>query len=101
MADSAWNGQISRRSWLLAGLAIPLFPLRAAESLGVTFDGDNLHVSAPKLHFLSGKPLERLKNGATVVYLTQLTLYSDPYVTVFRRTADRFIVSYDILAEDK
>ena len=100
MAESAWNGQISRRSWLLAGLATPLLPLRAADLLAVTFDGDNLHVSSPTLHFLAGKPLARLKDGATVVFLSQLTLYSDPFATVLRRPpVDRFIVSFDILEE--
>ena len=102
MADSAWNGQISRRSWLTAGLAIPLFQLRGEEPFAVTFDGDNLHVSAPTLHFLTGKPLTRLKNGATVVYLSQLTIFSDAYVTVLRRApVDRFVISYDIWADDR
>ena len=40
-------------------------------------DGDDLHVAAPHLHFLTGKPLERLKDGAAVVFLTQLTLTTD------------------------
>ena len=104
MADSARNGRISRRSWLLAGLAAPLFRARASQSLTVTFDGDNLHVSAPSLHFLTGKPLARLKDGATVVFLSQLTLYSDPYTTVLRRApvpVERFVISYDIWADDK
>ena len=102
MADSARDGKISRRSWLLAGLAVPLSAARASESLGVTFDGDSLHVSAPSLHFLTGKPLARLKDGATVIFLSQLTLYSDPYTTVWRRVpVERFVVSYDIWAEDK
>ena len=80
--------RISRRSWLLAGLAIPLFRARAAgAALDVTFDGDNLHVAAPGLHFLTGKPLERLKNGDTVTFLSQLTLFSDEHGTVFRRAA--------------
>ena len=43
--------KISRRSWLLAGLAIPLFRARAADPLKVTYDGDNLHVAAPDLAF--------------------------------------------------
>ena len=60
--------KISRRSWLLAGLTVPLFSLRAAESLEIQYDGDNLHVSAPRLHFVIGKPLERLKDGALTVF---------------------------------
>jgi hypothetical protein len=102
MADSARNGQISRRSWLLAGMAVPLFQARGADSFAVTFDGDSLHVSAPSLHFLSGKPLARLKNGSTVVYLSQLTLFGDAYATVLRRApVERFVISYDIWADDR
>ena len=102
MAQPARGIQLSRRCWLLAGLAAPLFPARSADSLGVTFDGDNLRVAAPNLHFLSGKLLERMKDGASVVYLTQLTLFSDQGITVIRRSpVARFVVSYDIWSEDK
>ena len=90
---------ISRRSWLLAGLGIPLLRGRAAELLQVSFDGDNLHVATPGLHFLTGKPLERLRDAATVVFLSQLTLYSDDRGTVFRRMPERIIVSYDLWEE--
>ncbi len=102
MAQRPPGTPISRRSWLLAGLAAPLFPARAVDSLGVTFDGDNLRVSAPGLHFLTGTRLEHLKDGATVVYLSQLTLFSDRFLTVLRRSPlERFVVSYDIWGEDK
>jgi len=102
MADSARDAQISRRSWLLAGMAASLSGVRAADSFAVTFDGDNLHVSAPSLHFLSGNPLARLKDGATVVFLSQLTLFGDAYATVLRRApVERFVISYDIWADDK
>jgi hypothetical protein len=94
--------QLSRRGWLLASLAAPLFSARAADPLAVTYDGDNLHISAPTLHFLAGKPFERLRDGATVVYLSQLTIFGDRGITVIRRSPImRFVVSYDVLAEDK
>jgi hypothetical protein len=99
MALSADDHRISRRSWLLAGLAIPVSRLGAAESLGVTFDGDSLRVAAPTLHFLTGKPLERLKDAATVTFISQLTLYSDAQGTVFKRSAERLVVSYDLWEE--
>jgi len=100
MAHHARNIQISRRSWLLAGLSVPLFRARAAIDFSVSFDGDNLHLVAPSLHFLSGKPLERLKDGATVVFLSQFTLFSDNFGTLFRRGApERLIVSYDLWEE--
>jgi hypothetical protein len=99
MALTARDEWISRRSWLLAGLAIPLSRLRAAAPLVVSFDGDNLRVAAPDLHFLTGKALERLKDAATVTFLSQLTLFSDTRGTVFKRTADRLVVSYDLWEE--
>lgn len=102
MAQPARRDRISRRSWLLAGLGMSVFRLRAAEPLTVLFDGDNLHVSAPTLHFLSGKPLQRLKDGDTVTYLSQLTLYKDAFVTPLRRAnVERFVISYNIWADDK
>lgn len=90
---------ISRRSWLLAGLGIPLLRGRAAEPLQVSFDGDNLHVATPGLHFLTGKPLERLRDAATVAFLSQITVFSDDRGTVFRRIPERIIVSYDLWEE--
>ena len=99
MPPPARGSEISRRSWLLAGLTVPVFPARGAQPIDVTFDGDNLHVSAPSLHFLTGKPLERLKDAATVVFLSQLTLFSDNHDVVFRRVPERFVVSYDLWEE--
>ena len=90
---------ISRRRWLLAGVAIPLSCLGASERLSVTWDGDDLHVAAPELHFLAGKPLDRLKDGAAVVFLTQLTLTTDNFTTSLRRTPERFVFSYDLWEE--
>jgi len=99
MPPPARVSQISRRSWLLAGLAVPLFPARGEQPLEITFDGDNLHVSAPSLHFLTGKPLERLKDAATVVFLSQLTLYGENHDNPIRRAPERFVVSYDLWEE--
>ena len=90
---------INRRHWLLAGVAVPLSCLGATERLNVTWDGDDLHVAATQLHFLAGKPLDRLKDGAAVVFLTQLTLTTDRFTTSLRRTPDRFVISYDLWEE--
>ena len=80
-------------------MAIPLSCLGAAERLSVTWDGDDLHVAAPQLHFLAGKPLDRLRDGAAVVFLTQLTLTTDNFTTSLRRTPERFVFSYDLWEE--
>jgi hypothetical protein len=91
--------KISRRSWLLAGLAIPLFRARATPALSVSSDGDSLHVAAPQLHFLTGKPLARLMDGNTVVFFSWLTLFRDDRGTVFRRQPEQITVSYDVWDE--
>ncbi len=91
--------RISRRSWLLAGLALPVSRAFAPVGLAVTWDGDNIHVAAPQLHFLTGKPLERLKDGAAVMYLSQLTLSTDENRTIFRRLPEHFVISYDLWEE--
>ena len=89
----------SRRSWLLAGLTVPLFSARAADSMKVLYDGDNLHVAAPNLHFLAGQPLERLKYGDVVAYVAQLELLNEARTAVVRPQKGRFVVSYALWEE--
>jgi hypothetical protein len=99
MALKARHRGIRRRTWLLAGVAIPLSGLMAEQALDVKFDGDTLRPVVPGFHFLTGKALDRLKDARTVVFLSQLTLLSDDHVTVFRRVPQRFYVSYAIWDE--
>lgn len=101
MAEPSRGLQISRRGWLLASLVAPVFRAWSADSLTVSLDGDGLHVSAPDLHFLTGKPLARLQEGSTVVYVMTTTLFRDPWQTPWKRAETRFVVSYDVLGEDK
>jgi hypothetical protein len=97
MPEPSRGLQISRRGWLLTSLLAPLFPARAADSLIVTFDGDNLHVSSLGVHFLQGKSLSRLKDGSTIEYVATVGLFRDQFVTQFRRVERHFFVSYDVL----
>jgi hypothetical protein len=96
MPEPSRGLQISRRGWLLASLVAPLFPARGADSLIVTFDGDNLHISSLGLHFLQGKSLSRLKDGDTVEYVATVGLFRDQFATQFKRSERHFFVSYDI-----
>jgi hypothetical protein len=91
--------EISRRSWLLAGLTLPLSRAGAGLRLDVAWEGDDLRVNLPELHFLTGKPLDRLHDGATVVFLTQLTLTTDNFANALRRAPERFVFSYDLWEE--
>jgi hypothetical protein len=93
---------LSRRRWLQAGLGMLVLPLRARDTLTVSYDGDNIHIADRSLHFLAGKPLQRMKDGSTVAYLAELTLFAEPDMTLLRRSpVQRFLVSYDIWGEDK
>lgn len=66
-------------------------------SLIVERRGNQLHLSAPQFHFLAGKPLERLNNGASVTYVLVATLAAGSTTTV--RQQERFILSYDLWEE--
>jgi hypothetical protein len=56
-------------------------------------------VSAPKLHFLTGKPLERLRNGNAVAFDFHLAVLAEGKQSILRRNFDRFVISYDIWEE--
>ena len=72
----------------------------AAQELAVRLDGDYLRVSLPRVDFLQGKPLERLKDGASVAFIGQLTLSTSRSAqTPAARAIARFALSYDIWEE--
>ncbi|HZL56634.1 MAG TPA: hypothetical protein VFC21_06125, partial [Bryobacteraceae bacterium] len=78
----------------LCVLAVTVAPAR----LLVHLDNDYLRISVtPRLNFLAGRTLERLKDGASVAFVGQLTIVPDPnsLVTAARSVA-RFALSYDI-----
>jgi len=64
----------------------------------VRYDGDTIHVAPPSVHFLTGKPLERLKDGSAVAYVGQLDLLNEARVSV-RQQRSRFVVSYALWEE--
>jgi hypothetical protein len=51
------------------------------------------------LHFLTGKPLERLKYGDVVAYVAQLELLDESRTAVLRPQKGRFVVSYALWEE--
>lgn len=96
MPPHARDTGISRRRWLLAGLALPLFRARAANSLSIVYDGDNLYPVVQNLHFLNGKPLDRLKDAENVAFDSRLSLFTIDQSVPFQQAVRRFVVSYDI-----
>jgi hypothetical protein len=69
------------------------------ETLTPRWVGDQLFVSAPRLHFLTGKSLERLHNGAAVPFDFQLTVSGGKGNPALQRALERFVVSYDVWEE--
>ena len=89
--------RVTRRLWLAAGVTAPLGWSLAVPHLLVRREGDKLRISAPQIRFLNGKPLEQLKNGANVGFVSQITITADSNVLL--RQVDRFVVSYDLWEE--
>jgi hypothetical protein len=92
-------GKVTRRWWLVASFGAPFTLGLTAQALWVRLDGDDLRIAAPQLRFLSGKPLEKLKDGASVVFLAQLSLSTEVNAPAIKRAVDRFVVSYDVWEE--
>jgi hypothetical protein len=65
----------------------------------VRLHDDQVQISAPKFHFLVGRPLERLKNGTPVPFDFQLQMWVDSRARTPRRALERFVVSYDLWEE--
>jgi hypothetical protein len=70
-----------------------------AEALRLRVEGEHLRVTAPGLHFLAGHPMERLRNGAAVNYILQLTVRNERVGRIVARAPERFTVSYDLWEE--
>jgi hypothetical protein len=85
--------------WLVVSFISGFLCAMFAEELAVHWRNDELRVTAPKLHFLTGAALNRLKNGATAPFDFQLTLWKGSRSTVFDRVFQRFVVSYDVWEE--
>lgn len=78
-------------------VALGVSPLVWSQDLKPVWNGSDLRVSAPHLRFLTGKPLESLRNGRAVAFDFLLTLHSG--TNVLARSADRFVISYDLWEE--
>jgi hypothetical protein len=85
--------------WLIAAFLSGLAFALAAEDLILSTQDNRLEFAAPRLHFLVGKPLERLRNAAEVSFAFRITLFSGNQTHKLQETASRFVVSYDLWEE--
>ncbi len=71
-----------------------------AQPLAGRMEDGRFAVSAPQFNFLKeGPALLRLKNGTPVAYDFHLALWVGSKSTVYRRSFERFVVSYDLWEE--
>jgi len=61
--------------------------------------GEFVHIAAPGAHFLSGKAMEKLRNGASVTYLMTLAAFSGDSRKPLAATKETFVVSFDLWEE--
>jgi hypothetical protein len=72
--------------------------LAQSVSLVLERHGDHLSVAAPQLHFITGKSLEKLRNGSTITYLLLLNIIPDH--SRKQTISANFAVSYDLWEEN-
>jgi hypothetical protein len=85
--------------WLIAAFVSGFGLAMWAEDLALNWRNNYIEFSAPHMHFLTGKPLERLQHGAQVPFDFKLSLYSGSKSHLFTQLAERFLVSYDVWGE--
>ena len=71
----------------------------SSEDLIPRRSGDLVRVVAPRLHFITGKSLQRLHDGAIVPFDFQLSVAAGVRTNVVERAFERFTVSYDVWEE--
>jgi hypothetical protein len=85
--------------WVIAAFLSGLAIAMAAEDLILSTRESRLEFAAPRLHFLVGKPLERLRNASEVPFDFKITLWSGSRGHLLREVPARFVVSYDLWEE--
>ena len=61
--------------------------------------GDYLSVSAPQLHFLTGRGMEKLQNGSTVTFVMRLSATPQHGVKAVFSLQEKLVISFDLWEE--
>src|ERR1039457_5664543 len=90
----------SATRWPILAISVACTALAlSSQGLIARWNGDFLQVTPINLHFLTGKALDRLHDGASVPFAFQLSLYPIPRTVQYQRSLARFIISYDLWTE--
>lgn len=84
--------------WLAVAFLGGMATAMVAEELILRAQGSRVDFLAPQLHYLTGRPLARMKNSEAVAFDFHVTL-SDRENKIVRETAARFIISYALWEE--
>lgn len=89
------------RTSIAAAVAAAVFVHLSAQPVPLSVErrGDLLRVSAPQLHFVSGTPLARLRDGRPVTYALTLSLEVQRGAPHRARITRQVVVSYDLWEE--
>src|SRR5436190_8055975 len=86
--------------WALLAITVACAALALSpQGLIARWAGDRLQVTPIGLHFLTGKALDRLHEGAAVPFAFRLSLFNSPQPPPLQSSLARFIVSYDVWSE--
>jgi hypothetical protein len=90
-----------KRRILLLALACLLYLNAPAnpESISAERHGDHLQVIAPKLHYISGRALEKLHNGSMITYVLKLIVTPQHAKEIAFVLQERFAISFDLWEE--
>lgn len=90
---------LSRRGFVALALNLSGSAVFASTPLLVRWEDEQIRISAPTFHFLSGKVLNQLQDGHSVGMQFQLTLTGNTRHNVLRRGLCHFVISYDLWEE--
>src|ERR1039457_3158801 len=80
----------SATRWPILAISVACTALAlSSQGLIARWNGDFLQVTPINLHFLTGKALDRLHDGASVPFAFQLSLYPIPRTVQYQRSLDR------------
>ena len=88
-----------RRGAAYIALVVVIASVAVAQAVTARIEGEQLHLVASRIHFLTGEALQRLRDGATVNYELELTARPDRTGKLLGRAWNRFAVSYDLWEE--
>jgi len=86
------------RALLVSGIAV-LVAAVPADQVTLDLRGDLMFASVRKLDLIQPRVLAQLKQGQTVAFDFQISLWVGDRATVSRRSFERFVVSYDLWEE--